>query len=285
MVLGRCGWFYGWYFKCQSDTQTLAVIPAVHQTGKGRSCSIQVITEKQSWTVPMPGEAFRRRGRMISIGKNRLGEKGIRIAVHAPGLEVKGKLRFADLHPLKYGIMEPFSLVPFLECRHSIWSMGHRVNGTVSINGEEYLFDNAEGYWEGDCGRSFPEEYVWTQCSFPGGSLMLSVARIPMAGFRFQGVIGVVLLDGREYRMATYLGAKAAGIRKGRVRIVQGSMELEAELLEGAGKALRAPTEGAMSRTIHENAACRAKYRFLQDGRTLLGFETDRASFEYEYKV
>ena len=68
-----------------------------------------------------------------------------------------------------------------------------------------------------------------------------------------------------------------------RVRIVQGSMELEAELLEGAGKALRAPTEGAMARTIHENAACRAKYHFQQDGRTLLDFETDRASFEYEY--
>lgn len=23
--------FYGWYFKCQSDTQTFAVIPAIHQ--------------------------------------------------------------------------------------------------------------------------------------------------------------------------------------------------------------------------------------------------------------
>lgn len=114
---------------------------------------------------------------------------------------------------------------------------------------------------------------------------MLSVARIPMAGFCFQGVIGVVLLDGREYRLATYLGAKAAGIRNGLVRVTQGIMELEAELLEDTGKALRAPTEGAMARTIHENAACRARYRFLQNGRTLLAFETDRASFEYEYKV
>lgn len=25
---------YGWYMKCQSDLQTLAVIPAVHQNGK-----------------------------------------------------------------------------------------------------------------------------------------------------------------------------------------------------------------------------------------------------------
>ncbi len=285
MVSGKRGWFYGWYFKCQSDTQTLAVIPAVHQTGKRRSCSIQIITEKQSWTVPMPGKAFRRRGRMISIGRNRFGGKGIRIAVRAPGLEIKGKLRFAELHPLKYHIMGPFSLVPFLECRHSIWSMRHRVNGNVSINGEAYPFDNGEGYWEGDRGRSFPEEYVWTQCSFPGGALMLSVARIPVAGFHFQGVIGVVLLDGREHRLATYLGAKAAVSGNGLVRVMQGSMELEAELLEGTGKPLRAPAKGDMVRTIRESAACRAKYRFWQNGRTLLDFETDRASFEYEYKA
>lgn len=32
MDSAKKGWFYGWYFKCQSDTQTLAVIPAVHQT-------------------------------------------------------------------------------------------------------------------------------------------------------------------------------------------------------------------------------------------------------------
>ena len=39
------GSFFGWYFKCQSDTQTLAVIPAVHQVGGKRTCSIQIITD------------------------------------------------------------------------------------------------------------------------------------------------------------------------------------------------------------------------------------------------
>lgn len=285
MVSGKRGWFYGWYFKCQSDIQTLAVIPAVHQTGGIRSCSIQIITEKRSWTVPMPGTAFRKRGRMVSIGGNRFGGKGIRLAVRVPGLEVKGKLRFTGLHPLKYGIMGPFSFVPFMECRHSIWSMRHTVNGTVSINGEAYVFDNEEGYWEGDRGRSFPREYVWTQCLFSRGSLMLSVASIPVVGIHFQGVIGIVFLDGREYRLATYLGAKADGIRNGLVRVTQGSMELEAELLEGTGNPLRAPTGGDMVRTIRENVACRARYRFRQGGRTLLAFETDRASFEYEYNA
>lgn len=285
MFLGKRTLFYGWYFKCQSDTQTLAVIPAVHWTKRKRSCSIQIITEKQSWTVDLPADKYQRKGRTIFIGRSWFGERGIRLAVCAPGLKVKGKLGFGPLFPLRYNIMGPFSFVPFLECRHSIWSMKHAVWGTVYINGTAYTFDGAEGYWEGDRGRSFPKEYIWTQCSFSGGALMLSVADIPMAGFHFQGVIGIVLLDGREYRLATYLGARVAGIQNGQVRVVQGSLELEAKLLERKGKPLKAPARGDMVRTIHESAACRAEYQFRKNGRTLLAFETDRASFEYEYQA
>ncbi len=293
-MIGRMGvkkifknraFFYGWYFKCQSDMHTLAVIPAVHQTGRKRTCSIQIMTEKQAWAVEFPIEEFRRRGKTISIGKNRFGERGIRLAVHAPGLNVGGKLDFGALSPLRYDIMGPFSFVPFLECRHSVWSMRHKVWGTVNINGTAYSFDGAEGYWEGDRGRSFPKEYIWTQCSFPGGALMLSVADIPMAGFHFQGIIGIVLWHGREHRLATYLGAKAVRIRNGFIRVAQGSLVLEAELLERTGKPLKAPAKGDMVRTIHESAACRARYQFRKDNRILLAFETDRASFEYEYRV
>lgn len=163
--------------------------------------------------------------------------------------------------------------------------MKHRVWGNVSVNGKTFSFNGAEGYWEGDRGRSFPREYVWTQCSFPEGALMLSVADIPIVGFHFRGSIGVVVLDGREYRFATYLGAKTSEIGNGRVKVLQGRMELEAELLEKTGKPLRAPAQGEMARTIHESAACRARSRFRKNGRTLLAFETDRASFEYEYRI
>lgn len=62
---------------------------------------------------------------------------------------------------------------------------------------------------EGDRGYSFPRNYVWTQCSFPDGALMLSIADIPIGGFHFTGVISIVLLHGKEYRLATYLGSKA----------------------------------------------------------------------------
>lgn len=277
------GSFFGWYFKCQSDTQTLAVIPAVHQVGRKRTCSIQIITDDDAWAIEFPADVFRKKGKTIFIGRNRFGERGIRLEIHTPKLTVKGNLDFGPLSPLKYDIMGPFALVPFMECRHSVWSMRHTVSGTVWINGNKYSFQHAFGYWEGDRGRSFPKEYLWTQCCFPGGSLMLSVAEIPIAGLHFTGIIGVVLWKGKEYRLATYLGARTAKIENGMVRIVQGNLELEACLLKQTGHPLKAPIGGDMSRVIHESAVCRASYRFRRKKQTLFAFASDRASFEYEY--
>lgn len=114
------GSFYGWYLKCQSDTQTLAVIPAIHSAGRKRTCSIQIITDHDAWTVTFPADVFRRTKRNIFIGENRFGEKGIRLAIHTSQLNIKGKLDFGMLCPLKYDIMGPFTFVPFMECRHSV---------------------------------------------------------------------------------------------------------------------------------------------------------------------
>lgn len=277
-------YFYGWYLKCQSDTQTLALIPAVHSAGNKRTCSIQVITDEDAWTVTYTGDFFRRTKGNIIIGKNRFGKKGIFLAIRTPELTVRGKLDFGPLFPLKYDIMGPFALAPFMECRHSVWSMRHPVRGAVDINGQKYFFQNAWGYWEGDRGRSFPKEYIWTQCCFRGGAVMLSVADIPMAGIHFTGIIGFVLWRGKEYRIATYLGARAVKIKDKAVRVKQGNLELDVRLLEESKRPLKAPVKGDMVRTIHESASCRAFYRFRKRGCTLFAFETDRASFEFEYK-
>lgn len=277
-------YFYGWYLKCQSDTQTLALIPAVHSAGNKRTCSIQVITDEDAWTVTYTGDSFRRTKGNIIIGKNRFGKKGIFLAIRTPELTVRGKLDFGPLFPLKYDIMGPFALAPFMECRHSVWSMRHPVRGAVDINGQKYFFQNAWGYWEGDRGRSFPKEYIWTQCCFRGGAVMLSVADIPMAGIHFTGIIGFVLWRGKEYRIATYLGARAVKIEDKAVRVKQGNLELDVRLLEESKRPLKAPVKGDMVRTIHESASCRAFYRFRKRGCTLFAFETDRASFEFEYK-
>lgn len=114
---------------------------------------------------------------------------------------------------------------------------------------------------------------------------MLSVADIPIAGIHFTGIIGVVLWRGKEYRIATYLGAGVVQIKNKMVRVIQGNMELDVRLIETFERPLRAPANGKMIRTIHESASCRAFYRFRKGGCTLFAFETDRASFEFEYKT
>ncbi len=277
------GYFYGWYLKCQSLTQTLAIIPSVHQTGKKRTCSIQFITDNHVWEAKCPGETFYQSGKNMRIGKNRFGKNGVCLLVHTPTLNVSGNLDFCSLSPIKYDIMGPFSFVPLLECRHSVISMRHFVCGDVRINGQTFSFQNSLGYWEGDRGRSFPKRYFWTHCFFHSTSIMLSVADIPLAFWQFNGIIGIILLNGKEYRLATYLGAKAVRVLGGVVQIVQGDMELEVCLLEKAKKPLKAPVNGDMARSIHESAACRARYRFRKAGRIVFDFETDKASVEYEY--
>ena len=277
------GTFYGWYMKCQSASQTLAVIPAVHQSGKERTCSIQMITNHDAWNVIFSPEMFRKQGKNLWIGENQFGQNGLQLKIRIPGLTVNGNLVFGTLSPLRYDIMGPFAMIPFLECRHSVWSMEHTVNGILCINDQIFCFQNARGYWEGDEGRSFPKQYAWTQCLFTGGSLMLSVADIPIAGIHFTGVIGVILWHGKEYRLATYLGAKVVQIQNGKIRIMQGDMELEVCLMEGVKCPLKAPVVGNMKRTIQEGVACRAWYRFCKNGSSVFQFETDKASFEYEY--
>ena len=111
---------------------------------------------------------------------------------------------------------------------------------------------------------------------------MLSVADVPIAGFHIRGIIGVVLWKGREYRLATYLGARAVQLENGKLRIVQGNLELEARLLKAVKSPLKAPANGGMTRTIHESVACHAFYRFRKGEHVFFSFQTNRASFEYE---
>ena len=171
-----------------------------------------------------------------------------------------------------------------MQCRHSVYSMRHRINGQITVNGQQYVFQNGIGYIEGDCGSSFPKEYIWTQCHFNNGSLMLSVANIPMFGFHFTGIIGVILLNGKEHHIATYLGAKVKRIDKNTVTVKQGDFQLTARLLQKNSQPLAAPSHGLMNRTIHESASCKAYYRFSYKNEILCELTSDRASFEFEYK-
>lgn len=112
---------------------------------------------------------------------------------------------------------------------------------------------------------------------------MLAAARVPMGPKVFSGVIALLQIQGREYRFASYLGARLVCVEADRVVIRQGKLVLTAKRLGKAGQPLNAPVCGAMTRTIHENLCCPVRYQLRRDGFVLWEQEIDHASFELEY--
>lgn len=276
-------YFCGWYFRCQSGRQTLAVIPSVHRTKDSDFCTIQLITDKEAFNLRFPYSTFQERKNHISIAGNLFGPDGIMLDIQSDAFCASGCVQFGAFTPLRYDIMGPFCYVPFMQCRHSVFSLHHTVSGEFTVNGIPYSFQDSIGYIEGDRGYSFPKEYVWTQCSFPDGALMLSVADIPLGRFRFTGVIGVVHLHGKEYRHATYLGAKAVKISLEEIIVRQSKFTLTVHPKEISGYTLLAPEDGMMVRRIREHPSCGIHFRFERDGFLLLDLDATNAAFEYEY--
>ena len=83
-------------------------------------------------------------------------EHGISLNYQNSNLKVEGILHFQPLSPIRYDIMGPFALIPFMQCRHSVYSMTHKINGQLMVNNRKYVFYNDIGYIEGDRGYSFP---------------------------------------------------------------------------------------------------------------------------------
>ena len=278
-------YFEGLYFKQQTNEGAIAFIPALHADKSGGSASLQVVTEKKAFSVSYPIEAaeLKRQESYFSLGNSSFSIDGIHLDVHDDEINLTGDLRFSALTQPKYDIMGPFRYVPFMECRHSVFSIRHVVSGTVTFNGESLNFHKGTGYIEGDRGRSFPSRYIWSQCLHGDISLMLSVADIPFLGDSFTGIIGIVFFDGQEYRISTYLGARPVFIGSGIAIVRQGDYTLAAQLKTGESEFLRAPVRGAMTRNIRESISSRVRYLFTKGNKVIFDFISDCASFEDEY--
>lgn len=277
-------YFEGWYFKQTGEDGTVAFIPAFHINDQGRKwASLQIITEQESFNTDFEPEDFQAAQSrfLIELERCRFSKSGCRLELKASGLSVTGILNYEYLRRPKYDIMGPFALMPFMECRHKVISLHHSVSGQLEINGRRYRFQDGAGYIEGDRGRSFPKNYCWTQCYWPEGAIMLSIADIPFAGRHFLGCIGFVYLNGREYRLATYLGVRIHETSKNKIRISQGNLEIEVQLISENPKPLKAPQQGHMNRTIHESVACRVYYQVKKKGEIMIEHYSDSAGFEW----
>lgn len=275
--------FEGLYFKQQGQHGAVAFIPALHTDKKGKqSATLQILTDTGSYLTTFPPEAYiaYNGNRTIRLENCIFSPRGCKLDLNADGITAKGVLRYGKSTLPDYHIMGIFCLMPALQCRHGIFSLYHRVNGNVTINGKEYVFHNGTGYIEGDRGRSFPRRYIWTQCNQNEDCVTLAVADVPVGPTTFTGCIAIVLTGGRQYRLATYCGAKVLHVSSHSVLIRQGPLLLEARLLQQTPQPLYAPQSGCMNRIIHESLSSMVRYSLLKDGKPLLCFTSKTASFE-----
>jgi len=271
--------FEGWYYKQQANGKTLAVIP-----GRSSTCAfILVVTDKTSYNIPFKLSEYRK-GKILKIGNNLFSSNGIRLRINTKNISIHGDLKYQNLTPINGDIMGLFRFFP-MECRHGIVSMKHDVAGKIEINGATWDFTNGTGYIETDSGVSFPEKYTWVQSNNfkQNCSIMAAVAKIPFAGFSFWGCICVVWINGKEYRLATYKGAKIRRVQHNLIELRQGKYRLIVKTNQHQAHKLAAPKLGVMSRIIKESASCPAKFLFTKGNKVLFAGTSQHASYEYEF--
>jgi hypothetical protein len=279
--------FKGWYFKQSNGKTTVAFIPAYHTDSKGvLTVSIQFITDNISENFDFKAEDIQiKKPLQINIKNNIFAENGIVVNLKNDTLDIKALLKFTKLTPLKKDIMGYYKYIPFMQCKHKIISMYHEVSGYVFINDEKHIFDKGCGYIESDYGNSFPKEYLWTECNWKDENeynnvIMLSIAEIPFLFKKFTGCICAIIYKDKEYRLATYNGAKIEKFQKNKAVIKQGCYKLTVELIEDKFQHLKAPKNGEMNRRINECISTNVKYIFTLNENVLFSY-TGKAGFEY----
>lgn len=283
-------YFEGWYFKQENETQTICFIPSFHIDEKGqKSAMLQIIANEHVWTIHYaPEQFYAAKGRLYCrIGRNIFSENGISIDIRTKGLSMKGKLAYGKFSTLQQDIMGPFCRVPLMQCRHEVISMRHSVVGTLEFNREKICFSKGSGYIEKDCGNSFPEEYLWTQCTKGAEgrlSLMAAAATIPFGPVRFDGTIAEIWYGRKRYRLATYCGARVKERTGRRLVITQKDLLFQAELQDQNPRKLLAPKSGVMRRTIYEHASCTVRYCLMKKGVVIFDEFCNSSGFEADIK-
>ena len=129
------GYFFGKYFKCVSEDASIAFIPAMHRRGGRTDASLQIITPDGALNVPFP-EMKKEKGGSLSLGACRFSDRGITLS-HTDGeTALGGEVKFSGRTPLGRDIMGPFRFLPFMQSRHSVYSMHHRVDGELFVCGK-----------------------------------------------------------------------------------------------------------------------------------------------------
>ncbi len=308
----RKHYFEGWYFKHVSadEKHTLALIPGISIDGSDSHSFVQVIMSPdiKTYYFRYPLEAFRSTEEpfSVTIGDNVFTMQGCKIAlldesqVVSQGISITGEVRYSNITPIKTSLLMPnimgfFAYIPNMECNHGVLSMHHKLAGHINFktpnDHKTFDFREGKGYIEKDWGTSFPVEYIWIQANHfeeDKYSFMCSIATIPFGHFSFKGLIANLLIEGVEYRFATYNRTKVKNliIETDRVsfELIKGDIALTCEARLTESGALKAPKMGEMQRTIKEGLSGEVNLILKRNGLKPLNLKSACTGIEIVFK-
>jgi len=287
-------YFEGWYFKQASNKGAVSVIAGVFRAkkktddtafvqllfGSGKSYYFSYTYDKFS----VQPDEFE-----VRIGENFFSMEKVVLCIEQGGAKVEGQISFSDIVPLRTNvlspsIMGPFSYLPRMQCNHGVLSLTHRCNGTLSIGNDEFVFKDSLGYIEKDWGEAFPSRWVWMQCNDEDVSLMCSIATIPYGAVNFTGLICVLLVGTKQYRFASYNGARVVSIEKGEdtlaVALQRGKYRLDIKTTCTDFGKLVAPTKSGMDRQIDESLAATFYINLTRRGKKVYSGTLENGGLE-----
>lgn len=281
----RKEFFEGWYLKHQKGSMVLGVIIAVHRDRQGKMTgSVQVITGDKAFDTNFSMKEIRmgKKKFWVRMGRNYVSEKGMHLNLELDGVQISGTIKYGKFKEPETDVMGPLRYIPFLQCNHGVLSMTHRLLGKLYVNGEPWDFTGGTGYIEKDWGCSFPERYLWAQCNWKGNGVMAAFASIPFCWISLPGCVVNILYEGRQYRLASYLGGRVAAYDRRSAVFIQGNKKLVVRLLSGRAFKLKAPNKGCMDRRIKEILAGRVRFQFFQNGKCIFDVINHEAGFEID---
>ena len=292
-------YFEGWYFKNVSVNRDMvySFIPGIALNRKIPHTFIQVINGLTGKThyieYPLSAFSFSRKEFRVQVGASVFTRDGIQLDIDSDGLKIAGQLVYSG--NVKYpsslfspGIMGWYSFVPFMECKHAVVSVTHRIDGGLVINGDFLDFSGGKGYIEKDWGKSFPESWIWLQSNHflhSDASMMISIAKIPWLGSFFTGFLGFLYYNETFYPFSTYLNSEISMLQRDDKRLCieicgkDFTLQVSAAIRQSG--LLRAPKSGEMNRHIKESIDSELEVNLISNkGTTIYKDHAVRAGLE-----
>ena len=264
-------YFEGWYFKHVSNDlkHVYAFIPGIALTKNNKHAFIQIINgisgETHNIIYALKEFRFSKNEFNIWVGESNFTQSGIALDIEEGDVKVKGSIQYSTIvkYPssiLSPGIMGWYSFVPFMECKHGIGSVLHRLSGNLLFNKENIDFESGTGYIEKDWGTSFPESWIWLHCNtfnIPDCSFTFSVAKIPWLGSYFIGHICFLYIQGEFHLFATYNKSKITHLKFQKpvleIELQNKTHILKVNARQNSSGHLKASVTGEMNRIIKES--------------------------------